>query len=194
MFCRLAIARFQTEISTAFGVLASRASTSLVYHLFFQRSDEMSRHRLVEWFQCLALPDPSAFQRHRSRDTRKVERPVPSRRNLYLPVGNRISIFYLAEEHEKVLVDWHLRNALRNWPQHGDASLRLHHDRSECSSVRCCTYSLGAPQDQLSAPGSCLVKLLDPAGMRTDRSLKTAFVADHACLPSPRPPVLFSTR
>src|SRR6476646_1032900 len=152
----------------------------------------MSRQRLVEWFQCLALSHPPAFQRHRSRATRKVERPVPSRRNLYLPVGNRISIFYLAEKHEKVLVDWHLRNALRNWPQYGDVSLRLRHDRSECGSVRRCTYSLSAPQDRLSAPGGCPIKLI-LAGVRSNRSLKTAF-SDHAYLPWPRPPVLFSTR
>ena len=119
-----------------------------------------------------------------------MEIPVPSRRNLYLPVGNRISIFYLAEEDEKDLVDWNLCDARRDRPRYGDVSVRVRHDRSECSSVRCCTYSLSAPQGQLSAPGGCLIRLL-LAGMRTNRSLKTAFVA---YLPWPRPPVLFSTR
>ena len=123
-----------------------------------------------------------------------MELRVSSGRNICLSLGNHIPIFYLEQPNTEDLVDWNLCYARRDRPRNGDASLRLHHDRSECGSVWSCTYSLGAPEDQLSAPGDCFVKLLDPAGLRTDRSLKTAFVADHAYLPWPQPPVLFSTR
>ena len=123
-----------------------------------------------------------------------MELRVSSCRNLYLSLGNHIPIFYLEQPNTEDLVGLHLCNARRDWRDNGNVSFRSHHDRSERGGVRSCAYSLSAPQGQLSAPGGCLIKLLDPAGMRTDRSLKTAFVADHAYLPWPRPPVLSSTR
>ena len=86
----------------------------LMHRLFFQRPNEMSRPRLVEWLECVARSHPPAFQRHRSRDTRKMEVPVPSRRNLYLSLGNRISIFYLEQQDEKDLVHRHVCDARRD--------------------------------------------------------------------------------
>src|SRR5206468_9570451 len=95
IFSRLAITKIATKGSTASWFLASAASASLVCHLFFQRLDEMPRHRLVGWFEYVARADPAAFQRHRCRDTREMEVPLPGRGNLDLSVGNRLSISYL---------------------------------------------------------------------------------------------------
>ncbi len=50
--------------------------------------------------------------------------------NIYLPAGNRISIFYLEQQDTKDLADLHLRDARRDRPHHGDVSLRVHHDCS----------------------------------------------------------------
>src|SRR5438046_2030326 len=52
----------------------------------------MSGHRVVGWLECVACADPPAFQHHQSRDPRNMEIPVSTGRNLYLSVGNRISI------------------------------------------------------------------------------------------------------
>ncbi len=59
-----------------------------------------------------------------------MEVPVSSCRNLYLYVGIWISIFYLEQQDKNDLVDLHLCNARRDWPHHGDVSLRVHHDHS----------------------------------------------------------------
>ena len=90
----------------------------------------MSRKWVVEWFECVARPDPPAFQRHRSGDTREMEILLPGRGNLCLSVGNRIPIFYLAHQDEKDLVDRHLCNARRDRSCAGNVSLRIHYDRS----------------------------------------------------------------
>ena len=65
-----------------------------------------------------------------------MEISLPSRRNLYLSVGNRISIFYLEQPNTEDLVDLHLCNAPRDWHHHGDVSLRFRHDRSERGCIR----------------------------------------------------------
>jgi len=96
---------------------------------------------------------------------------LPSRRNLCLSVGNRISIFYLEQQDEKDLADRNLFNARRNWPNHGHVPLRVRHDCSQSRCVRSGTYSLRAPQDHFSAPRGCHVKLLARAGV---------FVLDHS--------------
>jgi hypothetical protein len=88
------------------------------------------QQRVVGWLECVARAHPPAFQRYRSRDTRKVEIPVPSRGNLHLSVGNRISISYLEQQDEKNLADRHLCNARRDRPCDGNVSLRVHHDHS----------------------------------------------------------------
>src|SRR5205814_9992601 len=41
--------------------------------------------RLVGWFECVAFADPSAVQRHQSRDPRNMEIPVSTGGNSYLP-------------------------------------------------------------------------------------------------------------
>ena len=65
-----------------------------------------------------------------------MEISLPSRGNLYLSVGNRISIFYLAQQDEKDLPDLHLCNARRDWRYDGNVSFRAHHDCSQRRSVR----------------------------------------------------------
>jgi hypothetical protein len=65
-----------------------------------------------------------------------MEIPVPSRRNLCLPVGNRISVFYLEQQDEKDLADLHLCNARRDWRYDGNVSFRANHDYSQRRGVR----------------------------------------------------------
>ena len=65
-----------------------------------------------------------------------MEIPVPSCRNIYLPLGNHISIFYLEQQDEKDLADLHLCNARRDWRYDGNVSFRAHHDCSQRRGVR----------------------------------------------------------
>src|SRR6266487_4603029 len=150
----------------------------------------MPRQRLVEWLECVARPHPTAFQRHRSGDTREMEILFPGRGNRCLSVGNRISIFYLEQQDEKDLVNRHLCNARRDWHYHGDVSFRSHHDRSERSGVRSWTWSHGALHSQRAAPESCFVKIdLD----RQSRSCPTQpYCWYRACLPKTTVPGIVS--
>ena len=59
-----------------------------------------------------------------------MEVPVPSRGNLYLFIGDRLSIFYLEQQDTEDLADLHLRDARRDRPCDGNVSLRAHHDHS----------------------------------------------------------------
>jgi hypothetical protein len=65
-----------------------------------------------------------------------MEIPFPSCRNIYLPLGNHISVFYLAQQDEKDLADLHLCNARRDWRYHGNVSFRARHDCSQRRGVR----------------------------------------------------------
>src|SRR4030095_7790030 len=109
-----------------------------------------------------------------------MEISFPSRGNLYLPAGNRISIFCLEQQDEKDLVDRYLCNARWDWAHDGNVSLCPHYDRSQRGGVRRGTDSPRAPQNQSSAPRGCLLKLLNRATMRSNPSLNTIF------LPLPR--------
>ncbi len=150
----------------------------------------MSGHRVVGGLECVACADPPAFQHHQSRDPRNMEIPVSTGRNLYLSVGNRISIFYLEQPNTEDLVDLHLCNARRDWHYHGDVSLRVRYDRSERGSVRSQTWPHGVPHNQLTAPESCFVKIgLD----RQSRSCPTQpFCWYRACLPKTTAPGIVS--
>ena len=61
---------------------------------------------------------------------------VPSRGNRCLSVGNGLSIFYLEQQNAEDLVDWHLCNARRDWPHHGDVPVCVRYDRVKCSRIR----------------------------------------------------------
>jgi hypothetical protein len=104
-----------------------------------------------------------------------MEAAIPSRRNLYLYVGNRISIFYLEQQDEKDLVDRYLCNAPRDWAHDGNVSLCSHYDRSQRGGVRRGTDSLRAPQNQSSGPRGCLIELLESRKNAYPRSLNTIF-------------------
>src|SRR5205823_12309723 len=122
IFAGLAIAKIAAEGSTASRFLAAGPSAPLEHHLLFQRPNEMPRRWLVEWIECMARSHPPAFQHCRSGDTREMEVPVPSCRNIYFPLGNHISVFYLEQQDEKDLVDLHLCNARRDWRYDGNVS------------------------------------------------------------------------
>ena len=65
-----------------------------------------------------------------------MEIPVPSCRNIYLPLGNHISVFYLEQQDEKDLADLRVRNARRDRSYDGNVSFRARHDRSQPGRVR----------------------------------------------------------
>ena len=94
-----------------------------------------------------------------------MEVPVPCRGNIYLCVGNWLSISHLEQQDTKGLADLYLCSARRDWARDGNLSFRAHHDRSQRGGVRSGCYPRGARKDQSAAPGSCLVKLLDRAKM-----------------------------
>src|SRR5262249_29499752 len=103
----------------------------------------------------------------------------------YLSVGNRISILHLEQQDEKDLVDRHLCNARRDWHHHGDVSVLARHDCPQRGGVRSGTHSLGAVQNQRTAPESCFVKIdLDGRECGQSRSCPTqAFCSRPTCLP-----------
>ena len=70
-----------------------------------------------------------------------MEKPVPSCRNIYLPLGNHISVFYLEQQDEKDLADLHLCNARRDWRYDGNVSFRAHDDCSQRRGVRAGVFS-----------------------------------------------------
>ena len=65
-----------------------------------------------------------------------MEIPVPSRGNPYLFVGNWISIFYLEQQDTEDLADLHLRDALCDWRDNGNVSVRARYDHSQCGGFR----------------------------------------------------------
>src|SRR2546430_13960761 len=96
-----------------------------------------------------------------------MEVPVPWRGNIYLCIGNWISILGLEQQDTKDLADLYLCSARRDWAHDENVSFRAHHDRSQRGGVRSGCYPRGERKDQSAAPGSCLVKLLDRAKMRS---------------------------
>ena len=91
--------------------------------------------RLVGWFECVAFADPSAVQRHQSRDPRNMEIPVSTGGNSYLPAGIWISVFYLEHQDTKDLAPRRVRDARRYRSSHGNVPFFARHDRSQPGRV-----------------------------------------------------------
>src|SRR6516162_8560846 len=114
----------------------------------------MPRPGLVEWIECVARVHPTAIQRDRSRNPRKMERSFSAGWNPCLPAGVWISVFHLEQEDSKDLALRRMRNAHRHWPNDGNASLFPCHDRPQCGRLRARAVSRRGKTDQLTTSES----------------------------------------
>src|SRR5438874_1355679 len=71
----------------------------------------MPRQRVVGWVECVARTHPAAIQRHRSRDSGKMEGFLTAGRNPCLPAGIWISVLYLEQQDAQNLALRGMRNA-----------------------------------------------------------------------------------
>src|SRR5436189_4747796 len=110
-----------------------------------------------------------------------MEVSVPSRWNIHLSIGNRISVLHLEWQNTKNLADLHLCHARRDWAYDGNVSLRTHHDRYQRGRVRPWSYPRRARTNQSAAPGSCLMIRLESCALsaRTIGIAARLFALDH---------------